>query len=213
MTDSQSAALSVILDQLNTALTLTGEDLITMQEQFGVLWQDAEARADENAKAAIVTAWERAQNLANTSAEAARAATTAGTLATEAIQQRDAMFDQLQELETAVSDADTSNSLVADLVEYVEERTAESMSDQDMTFAYDEGFDEGIETVIDNLAQATGCRWSDCSRLIATINGMYGGLTDEDTGLLRPLINELSARIERELTANGAPGNRTYRAS
>ena len=103
MTDSQTATLSVILDQLNHALTLTGDDLLTMQEQFGTLWQDAEQRADDGAKQAIVTAWERAQNLANTSAEAARAATTAGTLAHEAIAQRDAMFGQLQDLETAIS--------------------------------------------------------------------------------------------------------------
>lgn len=208
MTDAQTTALSTILDQLNHALTLTGDDLLTMQEQFGTLWQDAEARADDNAKQAIVVAWERAQNLANTSAEAARAATTAGTLAHEAIAQRDSMFGQLQDLERAVSDADISNSLVADLVDYVEERTAEMVGDQDMSIAYDAGFDSGIENVIDNLAQATGCRWTDCSRLIAAINGLYGGLTDEDTGLLRPLINELSARIERELTASGAPGRR-----
>lgn len=212
MTD-QSAQLSVILEQLDNTLSLTSSDLLTMQEQFGILWQDAEQRADENAKAAIITAWDRAQSLTSSAADAARAATAAGTIATEAIQQRNEMFDQLRDLETAVSDADTSNSLVADLVEYVEERTSEQLGDQYMASAYDEGFDEGVETVIDNLAQATGCRWTDCSRLIATINGMYGGLTDEDAGLLRPLINELSARIERELTANGVAGNRTYRAS
>lgn len=204
MTDSQTTTLSTILAQLNTALTLTAEDLTVMQEQFGVLWQDAEARADETAKAAIVTAWDRAQSLSNATAEAARVATTAGTLAAEAVQQRDAIFGQLQELETAVSDADISNSLVADLVDYVEDRTAEMIDDQYMAEAYD----KAVETIVDNLATATGCRWNDCARLISAVNGLYGGLNDDETSLLRPLITELSARIERNLTAHGAPGRR-----
>ena len=197
MTDSQTATLSVILDQLNHALTLTGDDLLTMQEQFGTLWQDAEQRADDGAKQAIVTAWERAQNLATTSAEAARAATTAGTLATEAIQQRDAMFGQLQDLETAVSDADTDHPLVAALVEDVEERTAEQIGDTYMIEAYDQAFDEASETLVDNLANATGCHWNECNVLLAVISGAHGGLNEDELALLRPLIAEVNARVDR----------------
>jgi hypothetical protein len=197
MTDSQTATLSVILDQLNHALTLTGDDLLTMQEQFGTLWQDAEQRADDGAKQAIVTAWERAQNLANTSAEAARAATTAGTLAHEAIAQRDAMFGQLQDLETAISDADTDHPLVAALVEDVEERTAEQIGDTYMIEAYDQAFDEASETLVDNLANATGCRWNECNVLLAVISGSYGGLNEDELALLRPLITEVNARVDR----------------
>ena len=197
MTDSQTATLSVILDQLNHALTITGDDLLTMQEQFGIMWNDAEARADDNAKQAIVVAWERAQNLANTSAEAARAATTAGTLATEAIQQRDAMFGQLQDLETAVSDADTDHPLVAALVEDVEERTAEQIGDTYMIEAYDQAFDEASETLVDNLANATGCHWNECNVLLAVISGAHGGLNEDELALLRPLIAEVNARVDR----------------
>lgn len=197
MTDSQTATLSVILDQLNHALTLTGDDLLTMQEQFGTLWQDAEQRADDGAKQAIVTAWERAQNLANTSAEAARAATTAGTLAHEAIAQRDAMFGQLQDLETAVSDADTDHPLVAALVEDVEERTAEQIGDTYMIEAYDQAFDEASETLVDNLANATGCHWNECNVLLAVISGAHGGLNEDELALLRPLIAEVNARVDR----------------
>ena len=197
MTDSQTATLSVILDQLNHALTLTGDDLLTMQEQFGTLWQDAEQRADDGAKQAIVTAWERAQNLANTSAEAARAATTAGTLAHEAIAQRDAMFGQLQDLETAISDADTDHPLVAALVEDVEERTAEQIGDTYMIEAYDQAFDEASETLVDNLANATGCHWNECTVLLAVISGAHGGLNEDELALLRPLIAEVNARVDR----------------
>ena len=197
MTDSQTATLSVILDQLNHALTLTGDDLLTMQEQFGTLWQDAEQRADDGAKQAIVTAWERAQNLANTSAEAARAATTAGTLAHEAIAQRDAMFGQLQDLETAVSDADTDHPLVAALVEDVEERTAEQIGDTYLIEASDQAFDEASETLVDNLANATGCHWNECNVLLAVISGAHGGLNEDELALLRPLIAEVNARVDR----------------
>lgn len=206
MTDSQTAALSVILDQLNHALTLTSDDLLTMQEQFGVMWNDAEARADDAAKQAIVVAWERAQNLANTSAEAARAATTAGTLATEAIQQRDAMFGQLQDLETAVSDADTDHPLVAALVEDIEERTAQDIGDTYMCEAYDQAYDEASETLIDELATATGIEWNNCSMFLSVVSGAYGGLTEDELALLRPLIAEVNARVvhQREQLLNRA---------
>lgn len=206
MTDSQTAALSVILDQLNHALTLTSDDLLTMQEQFGVMWNDAEARADDNAKQAIVVAWERAQNLANTSAEAARAATTAGTLAHEAIAQRDAMFGQLQELETAVSDADTDHPLVAALVEDIEERTAQDIGDTYMCEAYDQAYDEASETLIDELATATGIEWDACSTFLGVLSGSYGGLNEDELALLRPLIAEVNARVvhQREQLLNRA---------
>ena len=197
MTDHTSQ-LTVLLDQLNSSLSLTADDLLTVQEQFGVLWQAAEARADEPAKAAIVVAWERAQNLANATAEAARVATTAGTLAAEAVQQRNAMYDALHELENAVSDADADHPLVADLIEHIEERTAEHMGDTYMLEAYDQAYDEASETLIDELCNATGIKWNDCSMFLSVVSGAYGGLTEDDLSLLRPLIAEVIARIERQ---------------
>lgn len=200
MTDSQTTTLSTILEQLNNALSLTSDDLLTMQEQFGILWQDAEQRADDAAKQAIVVAWERAQNLTNAAADAARAATTAGTLAHEAIQQRDSMFDQLRELEDAIGDADADHPLVGELIEHIEERTAEQIGDNYLLEAYDQAYDEASETLIDELSTATGIKWNDCSMFFGVVGGAYGGLTEDDLALLRPLIAEVVARVDRRVT-------------
>jgi len=199
MTTDPAASLSIVLDQLNNALSLTANDLLTMQEQFGTLWQDAEQRADKDAQAAIVVAWERAQNLANASADAARAATTAGTLAHEAIQQRDSMFDQLRELEDAIGDADVDHPLVGELIEHIEERTAEQIGDNYLLEAYDQAYDEASQTLIDELSTATGIKWTDCSMFFGVVGGAYGGLTEDDLALLRPLIAEVVARVDRRV--------------
>jgi len=163
------------------------------QNALGWLYEQAEASGNEQAKAEIITAWSRHQQLRDI-AVGYDAALAAGQTAVETIDaQRREALDELATLIDAIDSVDTYDPRLQDFAEAVaadaEEYVSEWMYDQ----VYDETAEHAEEVLYDRVytaLSAQGMSYSDATRLMDVLEGDTI-LNDEQREQLQALIDSL----------------------
>jgi hypothetical protein len=132
MTDQPlTEKLTTLLAQVDEATNMTRQQMDALGKQLGGLYQVAEAAQDQSAMTAIALAWEQAQALNAQAVDTNAKAVAIATVATDAILQRDAIKDEFEKLDDAISEAEhkgySSHPRIKQVLDSVREQLSEEM--------------------------------------------------------------------------------------
>lgn len=221
MTDVQELAIQV------KQIVESGAPLEAIGASLEQLWNAAQ---DEQQQAIVATAWEQAQALATVVTNAVNLAETAVSVATEMIQQRDTIADELSgvvkkhmELEQAVKDIDFDHPLVSELAEIVEENIYEYIAnsgyDQEGIHTENPGYDiiatgnfdskvtiqaaENFAEVLFGITDVTPELYAELSAFIVAFNDKAVAHWDEERERYLKENAELRVRIQQQEALKG----------
>lgn len=149
------------------------------------LWNEASARNDQQALEVIAGAWEKIRAISEHHDHSVSLAAAARAVAETLKEQRDVAVEQFEDLEAAVSYLDTTNPLVEQMVERVEENFVEGIQESGAYISTDPAED----TV--ELAELP-ITYDDASDLHMFMSGMLWQNQDIDEIYYRELAEEFA---------------------
>lgn len=176
--EAQSNSLAHVVPEVAARLNETGAYL-------GELYHKAQAAGDTRGMEIISASWQHIETIGNQTVQI----DALGKAAAEVLK---TISKTMGDLEEAIASGDERHPMLQEYAADIRQDAAEATYDQAMEEAYEYASELQYEAAMDNLKEATGCEWEQCSLFWAFLEGEHD-LSPMQSAMLKDLIESLGA--------------------
>lgn len=182
-----------LLAKVDEAVNMSGEQMQVLGSQLGEAWDIAKDEGNERLMSVLTLAWEQAQALHQQTVHGQAQSVGLATVATETILERDAVIEEMSDMEDAMANGDEDHPRLADYAASIREDAQADFEESMEEWMWPEAMEQAYESVHEDLEEnISGLVEEENWRTVhAFVRALFGGhpIDDRQRLLLKTLVH------------------------